>query len=78
MMLCTMSCCVEHHPCGVTTLYRVIRQNVGNTTQIICVMKLIGRPIVLLNVARDSQNMSSTWYHILHEAVQTYDLGMTC
>ena len=78
MMLCTMSCCVERHACGVTALCRAICQNVENTAQIVCVMKLTGRPPILLNAAHDSQNISSTWRHILHEVVQTYDVEMTC
>ena len=78
MMLCTTSCCVERRACGVTALCRAIHQNVENTTQIICAMKLTRRPTVLLNVACDSQNISSTWRYILREAVQTYDVEMTC
>ena len=77
-MLCTTLCCVERRACGVNALCRAIRQNVGNRTQIVCAIKLTGRPTVLLNVARHSQNISSTWRHILHEAVQTYDVEMTC
>ena len=40
--------------------------------------KLTRRPATLLNVARDSQNISSTWSHTLHEAVQAYDVEMAC
>ena len=59
-MLCTMSCCVERRACGVAALYRAIHQNIGNTIQIVCAMKFTGRLATLLNVARDSQNISST------------------
>ena len=45
---------------SVTALCRAIGQNVGNTTQIVCAMKLTGRPSVLLNAARDCRNISST------------------
>ena len=55
-----------------------ICHNVGNTTQIVCAIKLRRRFATLLNVARDSQNISSTWSHTLHEAAQTYDVEMTC
>ena len=59
-MLCTTSFRVERRACGVTTLSRPICQNVKNTAQKVCAMKLTGRPPVLLNAARDSQNISST------------------
>ena len=77
-MLCTTLCCVERRACGVTALCRAIRQNAKKTTQIVCAIKLTGRPTVLLNAARDGQNISSTWHHILQKAIQTYDVKMTC
>ena len=46
-MLCTTSCCVQRSACGVIALCRAIRQNVGNTTQIVCAMKLTRRRTVL-------------------------------
>lgn len=72
-MLRTTSCICCPYPTQKT-----IRHNVGNTTQIACAVKLRRRPATLLNVARDSQNISSTWSHTLHEVVQTYDVEMTC
>ena len=57
---------------------KTIHHNVGNTTQIVCAIKLRRRLATLLNVACDSQNISSTWSHTQHEAVQTYDVEMTC
>ena len=49
-MLCTTLCCVEHRAYGVTALCRAIHHNVRNTTQIVCAMKLTGRPIVFLHL----------------------------
>ena len=49
-----------------------------NTIQIVCGFKLRKRLATLLNVARDSKNISSTWGHTLHKAVQTYDVEMAC
>ena len=57
---------------------KALCHSVGNTTQIVYGIKLRRRLATLLNVARDSQNISSTWSHTLHEAVQTYDVEMTC
>ena len=57
---------------------KIIHHNVGNTTQIVYGVKLRRRLATLLNVARDSQNILSTWSHMLHEVVQTYDVEMTC
>ena len=72
-MLCTVSwirCCCPTE--------KTIQHNVGNMTQIVCAIKLRRRLATLLNVARDSQNISNTWSHTLHEVVQTYDVEMTC
>ena len=72
-MLCTVLwiCC----RCIVE---KTTRYNVVNTTQIVCVVKLRRRLATLLNVARDSQNILSTWSHMLKEVVQTYDVEMAC
>ena len=57
---------------------KTIRHKARNTTQIVCAIKLRRRLATLLNVAHDGQNISSTWSHTLHKAVQTYDREMTC
>ena len=72
-MLRIASCICCHYP-----LENAICPNIRNTTQIVYAVKLRGRFAPLLNVARDSQNISSTWSHTLHEAVQTYDVEMIC
>ena len=58
-------------------MQNTICHNVGNTTQIVCTIKLRRRLATLFNVARDSKNVSNTWSHTLHEAVQTYGVEMT-
>ena len=57
-------------------MQNTIRHNLGDMTQIVCAIELKRRLATLLNVARNSQNMSSTWSHALHEVVQTYDVEM--
>ena len=58
-------------------MQKTIRHNIGNTTQIVCDIKLRRRLATLLNVAHDSQNISSTWSDTLHGAVPIYDEEMT-
>ena len=47
-------------------------------TQIVCAINLRIRLAILWNVVHDSQNILSTWRHMLHEAIQTYNVEMTC
>ena len=60
------------------SIKKTIRHSVGNAAQIVYGINLRRRLATLLNVAQDSQNISSTWSHTLHKVVQTYDVEMTC
>ena len=58
---------------------KAIRHSVRKyNTKIVCGIQLRRRLSIFLNVARDSQNISSTWSYTLHDVVQTYDVEMNC
>ena len=78
MMLCPMQCCTQCCGYAVVALWTKLYATTSGIRQIVCGIKLGKRLATLLNVARDSQNISSIRSHMLHETVQTYDVEMTC